>query len=326
LHESPENTGKQPLAPTAGLQIPTFISITPWDPSKIAHSLPPLPAVLSRELTTAAFTHPGSIDDRSSGMSYDRLEWLGDAYIEMISTALIFQTFGSYGEGKCTQIREILVRNSNLAAYSREYGFPQRAILPPDFFNTGKSALTKVYADIFEAYVAIIVLSDPYLGLARASDWLKALWSKTIAHYLRDLEKRPNLPAVRELGQIPAVQGPRLAAKVRLASLVVVKGVTLDYEDVPSRKKHRDHALNLFTVGVHLTGWGEQKRLLGCGSALSKKEAGEKAAEQALENKKLMKVYEEKKRAYMEARAAEIATDGSLNAAAEGSVEDEASR
>ena len=45
-------------------------------------------------------------------------------------------------------------------------------------------------------------------------------------------------------------------------------------------------------------------KVLGTGTALQKKEAGHKAAAQALENKKLMRVYETKKKAFQEALAA----------------------
>ena len=45
-----------------------------------------------------------------------------------------------------------------------------------------------------------------------------------------------------------------------------------------------------------MTGWKEKDKLLGRGSALGKKEAGMKAAEAALNNKKMMAVYIERKR------------------------------
>ena len=60
----------------------------------------------------------------------------------------------------------------------------------------------------------------------------------------------------------------------------------------------------MFTVGCFLTGWGETDKQIGFGSALGKKEAGAKAAQLALDNRKLLKVYIDKKKEYMEARAA----------------------
>jgi ribonuclease-3 len=47
-----------------------------------------------------------------------------------------------------------------------------------------------------------------------------------------------------------------------------------------------------------LTGWGEQNRLLGTGTAHGKKDAGMKAAAMAIQNKKTMLMYTEKKRVF----------------------------
>ena len=253
-------------------------------------------------------------------MSYERLEWLGDCYIELFATCFIFQTFGALAPGKCSQIREILVRNITLAAFCEKYGLPQRAILPREFSGgpmppgseaAKKSEVIKVHGDIFEAYVAAVILSDPENGLPRAATWLKALWSRTIERQIRDSKKKPTTMEVRELGQGAAKEKPALPSKVQLANALVLKGVELLYEDEPSRrKKDRDNGLPLFTVGVYLKGWGEERKFLGVGTAQGKREAGERAAQQALENKKVMKIYSEKKKAYLAAREAEAQSGG----------------
>ena len=69
---------------------------------------------------------------------------------------------------------------------------------------------------------------------------------------------------------------------------------------MPCRKRDKNLGLPLFAIGAYLDGWGETNKLLGIGTALGKKEAGFKAATVALENRKLMKVYEDKKKAFLE--------------------------
>lgn len=89
---------------------------------------------------------------------------------------------------------------------------------------------------------------------------------------------------------------PQLAAKVRLAALIACNTVVIRYEDAHGKPK-RDRVTNLplFTMAVWVDAWGVSK-CLGYGTALGKKEAGQRAAEQALENKKGLKFFIAKKK------------------------------
>ncbi|KAL0941015.1 nucleolar rnase [Colletotrichum truncatum] len=290
----------------SGPPIPSFTFLKPWTSADIATSLPPLPQINNPVLETAAFTHQGMVKNKGD-LSYDRLEWLGDAYVELFSTCLIFQTFGGMPTGKCAQLRELLVRNANIGEYATKYGLLERAILPPEYdpnsqvrIKAKPQEVKKVRGDLFEAYVAAVILSDPANGLSRAAEWLRALWSRTIQDQIRAADKKPDVRMVKELGTTsePA-EVVTIAPKVRLSQTIGAKGIQIRYEDMPNgnKKDKYNNKLALFTVGVYLDGWGETNKLLGTGSDLNKKEAGQKAAQVALNNKKLMKVYQEKKAA-----------------------------
>jgi ribonuclease III len=255
----------------------------------------------------AAFTHPGLASSKTE-LSYDRLEWIGDAYLYLISSSLIFQTFGGLATGRCAQLREICIRNATLGEYSQHYGLPSRARLPKDFLRSGNSSgpkpkeseLKKIWGDLFEAYVAAVILSDPTDGLARAANWLKALWAMTLKAQILDAEKKPEMKVVLELGQKRDTPADNIPPKVRLAQVIGAKGVTLRYVDLKT-SKDRDHNIPLFTIGVYIDGWGVQNELLGTGSARSKKEAGQKAAQEALNKKKRINYFENEKRKFLAA-------------------------
>ncbi|KAF2841666.1 ribonuclease III, partial [Patellaria atrata CBS 101060] len=105
---------------------------------------------------------------------YERLEFLGDAYIQLISTRLVNQHFTTVPVGKLSYYRQALIRNTTLAAYADAYNFfprVQHTIPEP----TG-AKLEKMKADVFEAYVAAIVQDDPENGLKRVEEWVGALW------------------------------------------------------------------------------------------------------------------------------------------------------
>ncbi|TWU78736.1 hypothetical protein ED733_006519 [Metarhizium rileyi] len=290
-------------------------ALTPWLSSEIPSTLPPIPKILRPELEDTVFRHPGL---SGLGPSYERLEWLGDAYLELMASSLIYQTFISTPSGRCSQLREMLIRNTTLAQYFRDYGLDAKAQLPGDFnrnisHGRGKSKdkdIIKIQADMFEAYVAAAIISDPENGMNNTASWLRLLWARTIRQYIMDNEKIPK-PSC----QSGSVNGPdgmasnsNISAKEKLRAEIGVKGILIRYEDMPRIGKDRDLGLPLYTVGVYLDGWGENNKLLATGTSLNKKDAAQKAAQKALDNKKLLKTYVAKKVAFKEAtKAAEEA-------------------
>ncbi|PKS09716.1 hypothetical protein jhhlp_004337 [Lomentospora prolificans] len=291
---------QKPDAPSSrGLEFFDSALVTPWTTKDISPSLPPLPSAYP-ELAEAAFRSPAVA--KPGEMSYDRLEWIGDANLYLLSSYLIFFTFGGLDAGKGSQLRERLVRNQTLASYFRDYNLVQRAKLPPNLDLKSKEG-QKVQGDMIEAYVGAIVLSDKKQGATKAAAWLKALWARTIAEEIRKVEKNPETHRVQELGQVREVD-EAATAKQRLNLALKVPGVDLIFEDVPTKQKNKHNGQPMFTVNLFLKGWGEQKKLLGWGTAGSKNEARQKAALMALANKKVLSVYEAKKKAYLLARDA----------------------
>ncbi|KAL3421297.1 RNase3 domain-containing protein [Phlyctema vagabunda] len=281
------------------------LSITPWRAAEIPKTLPPLPKVLDPTLEESAFIH-GGLAHKAHSLSYERLEWVGDAYIELTSTLIIAQTFPHLTPGESSSIRQLLVKNITLANYAHQYKMPQRVRMPPDVQALSEKDKTKMWGDVFEAYVAAVILSDPENGVARCADWLKQLWSMTIAKDIRLAEaKGPRLvtPMWNLMGGTKPVDQKALPKaglnpKEQLTQKIGSRGVKITYKDAAPEKRDQKVNLPLFTVGVYLDGWGENNKQLGFGRAHGKKDAGFKAAEMALNNEKLMKVYVEKKKLF----------------------------
>ncbi|KAJ4316418.1 hypothetical protein N0V84_007855 [Fusarium piperis] len=314
--ETPEDEGlrKRPhLTPNTDNTLGSLIEgITPWTSSDISRNLPPLPPIAKPELEAAVFRHPGI----GHGPNYEILEWFGDAALETISTDLVIQTFENHlPAGRLSQIREQLVRNVTLAEYYRQYGFQKRTQLPIDMGTMEQLMRTKprdrdvikIQGDIFEAYVGAIIRADPVQGRTNAAAWLKALWGRTIEDQIKKVERTSQASVLKaqDNQSTEGEAGPpkkELTPKERLAQVLVVKGIKIRYEDMPCNKKDKNLGLPLFAIGVYLDGWGETNKLLGIGTALQKKEAGAKAASAALENRKLMKLFGDKKKAFLSAR------------------------
>ncbi|KAL4927830.1 ribonuclease III [Aspergillus undulatus] len=230
-------------------------------------SLPPLPSIIDDELEKAVFTHPGM--SKHPKTTYDRLEILGDAYIELFSTKLIWGRFQQIPSGRISQIRELLVKNETLAEYATQYGLDRRALIPSEVTNQPKRWI-KTKGDIFEAYVAAVILSHPD-GVAVAESWLSELWSPTLEALEDSHESHTHSPPKQELAR--KLSGKR---------------VKLIYIDEKAPIQH-EGGKQTFFIGVYLTGWGWSNKHLGSGRGLNKTIAGNNAAQQALENKSLMK-------------------------------------
>ncbi|CAE7008258.1 hypothetical protein P3342_002820 [Pyrenophora teres f. teres] len=235
-----------------------------------AKDLPPLPPIGEPHLHEAVFTHrsaifdpsiPGSTLGQDLSLDYERLELLGDAYIELIASRALYNRFPHVDVPELCMWRERLVENSTLGRFSHAYGFPDRLKHRAMWDKTSKQ-YQKVVADIVEAYVAAIVLSDPDNGFEAAEAWLTELWA-------------PQLLGFRE----KIIENPQ--ARNELNRLVLGKDVKLiTKEEKPM--SYDENSIQCYHIGIYLTGWGYNDEWLGSGHGQNKVQAGVAAAADAL--------------------------------------------
>ena len=125
----------------------------------------------------------------------------------------------------------------------------------------------KTMGDIFEAFVAAVIISDPEQGFQVAEAWLTALWQSKLSS-----QKREDTETVDA------------KAKTHLAAKIMGKGIKINYRDEAPPVEIRREGKLIFQIGVYLTGWGWGDQHLGSGKGLSKQEAGQRAAAYALAN------------------------------------------
>jgi len=254
------------LAVKAPEKVP-YVTIPPYSASQPVNpttTLPALPPITEPYLEEAVFRHQSKAHPNSDGqepLTYERLEFLGDAYIEIISTRLIYSRFPHLTAGQQAQLRESLVKNETLALHSQAYGFGDRIVHGG---SEDKSKIwSKILADVFEAYVAAIILSDPAAGFRKAEMWLTELW----------------VPKLLSGARKPIVHAD---AKQEIARLVVAKGVKVEYRMERNMEIERGTGKQKFWIGCYLTGWGHQDKWLGSGEGQNKVQAGALAAADAL--------------------------------------------
>ena len=111
------------------------------------------------ELYKLALVHKSaSIDLGGHSINNERLEFLGDAVIESITSDYLFIEYPDYDEGKLTKLRSKLVSRQSLNAIACKLGLDKQIVCCRSINATQKH----VYGDAFEAMMGAIYLDQGY--------------------------------------------------------------------------------------------------------------------------------------------------------------------
>jgi ribonuclease-3 len=117
-------------------------------------------------LLREAMTHASWNNERGepSGPGYDneRLEYLGDAVLELVVGEYLFRRFPGYDEGQLTQLRAALVNTISLAKLAERLGLGDALLLGKGAAKTGARLLPSLQANCFEAMIGAIFLDQGY--------------------------------------------------------------------------------------------------------------------------------------------------------------------
>jgi ribonuclease-3 len=118
------------------------------------------------ELLREAMTHASWNNERGepSGPGHDneRLEYLGDAVLELIVGEYLFRRFPGYDEGQLTQLRAALVNTVSLARLGERLQLGDTLLLGKGAAKTGARKLPSLLANAFEAMTGAIFLDQGY--------------------------------------------------------------------------------------------------------------------------------------------------------------------
>lgn len=109
-------------------------------------------------------------DNSSSDDSYERLEFLGDAVLDLIVTEIIFDLFPEKKEGFLTKLRAKLVKGDSLAMYAQNLNLSELMLLGERVQGQGVEQSKSVLADVFEALVGALYLD---LGYKPTSEFVR---------------------------------------------------------------------------------------------------------------------------------------------------------
>lgn len=111
-------------------------------------------------------THASWNNERGapSGPGYDneRLEYLGDAVLELVVGDYLFRRFPAYDEGQLTQLRAALVNTTSLARLAERLQLGETLLLGRGAAKTGARQLPSLLANAFEALIGATFLDQGY--------------------------------------------------------------------------------------------------------------------------------------------------------------------
>ena len=133
-------------------------------------------------LLDQALTHPSWLaENEDKGQDNQRLEFLGDAVLQLAATALLFEALPSGAEGQLTKIRSALTKEQALADYALVLGLSAGLRLGKGEARHGGAERPSSLADTFEAVLGAIFVDADFAAAV-------ALTGRLISPALADVE------------------------------------------------------------------------------------------------------------------------------------------
>ncbi len=211
----------------------------------------------NKKLLKQAFMHRSYINENpSTGMSHnERLEFLGDAVLELIVTDYLYARFPDHAEGELTALRSALVNAVIISEVASEIGMNDYLLLSRgEAKDTGK-ARQYILANTYEAYLGALYLDQGY-------DAVCDFVTDTLLPNTDEIVKKKLWRDAKSLIQEKAQEYLSITPSYKVVS-----------ESGPDHDKH-------FTVGVYFS-----DEIIAQGKGKSKQEAEQAAAMAALKIK-----------------------------------------
>lgn len=196
------------------------------------------------DLYKTAFTHTSYSNEHNGCDSYERLEFLGDAVLELIISDYLYNE-KHLEEGTMTKMRASYVCEEACCTYAKELGFDKYILL-----GSGEaSASVTIMADVFESFIGATYLDQGF-------EFINKLVLSIITGYINK-----GIDFLHDY-------------KSELQELVQTEKKSAIYEVIDEKGPAHD---KIFTCSVKV-----DEIVMGVGSGSSKKSAEQEAAKEAL--------------------------------------------
>lgn len=225
-----------------------------WRPETLlAEQLSKLGVQVDTQLFELALVHRSYAYENGGIPTNERLEFLGDAVLQIIVTEYLYLTYPDLPEGRLAKLRAAVVSSTALAEVARELGIGRFLKLGRGEIATGGQDKTSILADALEAIIGAIFLSG---GMSAAGTFVHDFVDHRIAR--------------------AAELGTRLDPKTELQERCAASGFAAPVYQITGTGPDHDKT---FVAEVIVDG-----RVLGRGTGASKRHAEQRAAAEAVES------------------------------------------
>ena len=203
-------------------------------------------------LLKTALTHSSFANQFKDAEYNERLEFLGDAVLQLCITEYLFNNYKNKSEGELTKIRSLIVCENSLFEIAKKLRLGEYIRMSKGEELTGGRERTSIQADAVEAIIAAVYL-DKGIGFVR--DFI-------LLHFEDVIKKAINNEIVLDFKT-------KLQEFLQKDGEVLIHYELIKHEGPPHRRK--------FFTNVVIDG-----KVMGEGSGYSKKEAEQNAAKEAL--------------------------------------------
>ncbi len=204
----------------------------------------------NRKLLSQALVHSSYVAEHPEVEDNERLEFLGDAVLQMVVTDYVYSHWGSLPEGEMAKIRAASVSGDQLADVARSLDLGPHLLLGRGELSTGGREKDSILGDALEAVIAAVYLDGAF----------ESARELILRHWKGRVEESAAHPGKKDF-------------KTRLQELVAPRGVRPRYV---IEEEGLDHD-KTFTATVEIAGAS-----MGSGSGRSKKQAEQRAARATL--------------------------------------------
>lgn len=182
-----------------------------------------------------ALTHSSFANERHNGYkSNERMEFLGDAVLSIVSAQYLYETYPDMPEGELTKLRSSLVCTESLSSFAREIDLGSVLFLGKGEVHSGGMNRSSILENAFEALIAAIYLDG---GMDSARKFILSFLKKALANHkvnFKDykstlqevIQKNPDeILTYVLIGESGPDHDKRFEVEVHLNSNVIGKGI-----------------------------------------------------------------------------------------------------
>ena len=155
--------------------------------------------IKDEHLIQNAFVHRSYLNESHEYKhSNERLEYLGDAVLELATSNFLYATYPDFQEGMLTNMRAALVRTESLGDTASNLGFSKLLLMSKGEEATGGRSNRSILADTFEAFLGAVYLD---LGFETCVKILESHLFQKAAEVLKSETYKDNKSLLQEIAQ-----------------------------------------------------------------------------------------------------------------------------